>query len=99
MSGITSPWGETTKRISSSTGLCSRLTAHIRNVADLPVRGPVSRSGSAMASMGGPSPIALSGRLVFGDLGLLGRLDQIGLGDPAGLDAGRHDQPLGILAG
>jgi len=59
----TSPWGETTKRINSSIGLCSRLTAHIRNVADLPIRGPLSRSGSAMlvsalASISGPSPSA-----------------------------------------
>src|SRR5882757_9320019 len=50
-SGTTSPWGETTNRISSSIGRTSRLTAHIRMVADLSVRGPLSRSGSAKASM------------------------------------------------
>src|SRR5262249_11150974 len=99
MSAITSPWGETTKRISSSIGRCSRLTAHIRNVADLSVRGPLSRSGSTMASMRGPSPFALNCWLVFGALDLLGRLGKIGLGDPAGLDAGLHDQRFGILAG
>src|SRR5581483_10695130 len=42
--------------------------------------------------------LSLSSRLVFGGLGLLGRLGEVGLGDPAGLDAGLHDQRLGLLA-
>src|ERR1700682_132937 len=50
-SGITSPEGATTNRISSSIGRTCRVTAHIRIVADLSVRGPLSRSGSAKASM------------------------------------------------
>jgi hypothetical protein len=51
ISGTTSPEGETTKRISSSIGRTCRVTAHIRIVADFSVRGPLSRSGSAIASM------------------------------------------------
>src|SRR5215468_2786784 len=91
-SGTTSPCGEMTKRISSSTGLTSRLTAHIRVVADL-VRGPLSSSPSTMASMRGAfSCRALSGRLVFGGLGLRRLLGKLFLGDPARLDAGLHDQ-------
>src|SRR6476620_759751 len=50
-SAITSPEGATTKRISSSIGRTCRVTAHIRIVADLSVRGPLSRSGSTKASM------------------------------------------------
>src|SRR3954454_17053170 len=48
---MTSPEGEITNRISSSIGRTCRVTAHIRIVADLSVRGPLSRSGSAKASM------------------------------------------------
>src|SRR3954447_2964279 len=55
-SGTMCPCGETTKRISSSIGRTSRLTAHIRTVADPSVRGPLSRSGSADASMCASSP-------------------------------------------
>src|SRR5947199_4586420 len=99
-SGTTSPWGERTKRISSSTGRTSRLTAHIRVFADLSVRGPLSSSGSTMASMRGASPDrSLGGRLVFGGFGLRGLLGELFLGDPARLDAGLHDQGLGVLAG
>src|SRR5882672_427699 len=47
---MTSPDGATTNRISSSIGRTSRLTAHIRMVADLSVRGPWSRSGSVSQS-------------------------------------------------
>src|SRR5215475_957798 len=96
-SGTTSPRGETTNRISSSIGRCSRLTAHMRTVADLSVRGPLSRSGSAKASIRGTSPKDLSG-LAFGGFSLLGLLvgllGEIGFADPAGLDAGLHDHRL-----
>src|SRR6202048_1209062 len=94
-SGITSPEGATTNRISSSIGRTCRVTAHIRIVADLSVRGPLSRSGSAKASMGGT--FSLHG-LVFGGLGVLGLFDQIGLGDPAGDDARLHDHVLRVIA-
>src|SRR6185437_16785030 len=70
----------------------------MRNVADLSVRGPLSSSGSANASMRGTSPSALRG-LVFGDLGLRGLLGEIGLADPAGLEARLHDHRLGVVAG
>src|SRR3984957_8352209 len=94
-SGITSPVGVTTNRISSSIGRTCRVTAHIRTVADLSVRGPLSRSGSAKASMRVTSSLH---RLVFGGLGRLGLLDQVGLGDPAGDDTRLHDHALGIVA-
>src|SRR5712672_2659075 len=95
-SGITSPWGDTTNRISSSIGRTARVTAHIRIVADLSVRGPLSRSGSAKASMrvtwlltsahcGCVRPVSVAehgalNRLVFGGLGLLGLFGEIGVG-------------------
>src|SRR5689334_9425564 len=97
-SGTTAPSGDRTKRISSSTGRTSRLTAHIRIVADL-VRGPLSSSGSAMASMRGASSGYLSGRLVFGGFGLHRLLGELFLGDPARLDARLHDQVFRVLAG
>src|SRR5438477_3989140 len=101
MSGTTSPCGETTNRISSATGLTSRLTAHSRDGADLLVCGPLSSSGSASASMRGASP-KTSGRGLFGGLILRGRLPgrpgEIGLADPARLDARLHDQGLGVVA-
>src|SRR5260370_11379088 len=94
-SGITSPEGATTNRISSPIGCTCRVTAHIRIVADLSVRGPLSRSGSAKASMDGTFSLH---RLAFGGLGLLGLLDEIGLGDPAGHDARLHDHVLRVVA-
>src|SRR6478752_6425877 len=97
-SGTMCPWGETTKRISSSIGRTSRLTAHIRTVADLSVRGPWSSSGSVSASIRVTSSFALS-RLIFGRLGLFGGLGEVGLGDPAGLDAGLHDHRFSIVTG
>src|SRR5689334_25158804 len=97
-SGTTSPCGHRTKRISSSTGRTSRLTAHIRIVADS-VRGPLSSLGSAMASMRGASSGYLSGRLVFGGFGLHRLLGELFLGDPARLDARLHDQVFRVLAG
>src|SRR3954452_19214689 len=97
-SGTMCPCGETTKRISSSIGRTSRLTAHIRTVADLSVRGPWSSSGSVSASIRVTSSFALS-RLIFSRLSLFGRLGEIGLGDPAGLDAGLHDHRFGIVTG
>src|SRR5216683_8000528 len=39
-----------------------------------------------------------SNRLVFGGLGLVGLLDEIGLGDPAGDDARLHDHVLRLIA-
>src|ERR1700716_2207588 len=113
-SGITSPEGETTNRISSSIGSTCRVTAHIRTVADLSVRGPLSRSGAAKASMRrtalltsarirGAKPLFIvvehaSNRLIFGGLGLVGLLDEIGLGNPAGDDARLHDHVLCLVA-
>src|SRR4051812_8550977 len=97
-SGTMCPCGETTKRISSSIGRTSRLTAHIRMVADLSVRGPWSSSGSVSASIRVTSSFALS-RLIFGRLGLFGGLGEIGLGDPAGLDTGLHDHRFSIVTG
>src|SRR5262245_39690662 len=99
-SGTTTPSGERTKRISSSTGRTSRLTAHIRIVADLPVRGPLSSSGSTMASMRGASPgYSLSRRLVFGGRRLRRLPGELFLGDPARLDTRLHDQAFGVLTG
>src|SRR5258706_5951444 len=111
---MTSPEGETTNRISSSIGRTCRVTAHIRTVADLSVRGPLSRSGSAKASMrmtsllssaryGRAKPVFIavehaSNRLVFGGLGLVGLFDEVGLGNPAGDDARLHDHVLRIIA-
>src|SRR6201999_2667909 len=72
----------------------------IRIVADLSVRGPLSSSGSAMASMRGASPSrSSSGRLGFGGLGPRRLPGELFLGDPARLDARLHDQGLGVLAG
>src|SRR5260370_23486059 len=111
---MTSPDGETTNRISSSIGRAWRVAAHIRTVPDLWVRGPLSRSGSAKASMvatslltsaryGRAKPVFVveehaSNRLVFGGLGLVGLLDEIGLGDPAGDDAPLHVHVLRLVA-
>src|SRR5271169_7177383 len=86
-----------TNRISSSIGRTSRLTAHIRVVADLSVRGPLSSSGSATASIGA-TWLQSSGRLAFGCRGLLALLVEIGLRDPTGQDARLHDYALGLVA-
>src|SRR6185437_2558064 len=95
----TSPVGATTKRISSSMGRTSRLTAHIRVVADFSVRGPLSSSGSARASMRRPSPATELRRCRVGGFGRYLLLGEIGLADPAGLDAGLHDQLFRLVAG
>src|SRR5882757_3589631 len=96
-SAITSPEGATTNRISSSIGRTARVTAHIRSVPDLLVRGPSSRSaGSARASMRVAS--SLRCRLVFGGLSLLGGFRQIGLGNPPRDDARLHDHGFGVFA-
>src|ERR1700742_4067238 len=99
-SATTSPEGVTTKRISSSIGRTSRLTAHIRMVADLLVRGPWSSSGSAMASMRATWLRSSGGGwLIFGACGLLGLLVEVGQRDPAGEDACLHDHGFRVLAG
>src|SRR4051812_8674400 len=95
-SGTTWPTGETTNRISSSTGRTTRVTAHIRCLADLLVGGPLSRStGTVMASMRVTSSLRW---LFFGGVNLLGGFGQIGLADPPGLDARLHDHGFGVLA-
>src|ERR1700710_1582482 len=95
-SAITSPEGATTKRISSSIGRTARVTAHIRSVPDLLVRGPLSRSaGSARASMRVTS--SLYG-LIFSDFGFFGGFREIGFRDPAGDDARLHDHAFGVFA-
>src|ERR1700710_1880733 len=61
-SGMTSPEGATTNRISSSIGRTSRLTAHIRIVPDLLVRGPLSRSaGGGKGGVGGGAVVEIGG--------------------------------------
>src|SRR5262249_55102444 len=114
-SATTSPVGATTNRISSPIGRTSRLTAHIRTVADFPVRGPSSSSGSAKASMRWASPcswvcglvqsrlpfcqMCCLGLLLFGGLGLGRRLGEFRFADPSGLDPRLHDHRFGLVAG
>src|SRR5690606_38072221 len=82
VSGTSSPSGETTKRMSSSTGFTSRVSAHCRLSSSF--RG----TGRAIAR--------LCGRPFLGRHGL--RRRKILFGDPAGLEAGLQDHFLGFLA-
>src|SRR6185312_5234391 len=100
-SATTSPFGPTTKRMSSSTGLTSRDSAQVRSDpgAEAPRSSSVSRSLScATASIKKPFSLRLY-RSVFALGRFFGRRVQLGLGDPAGLHTGLHDQRLGLLAG
>src|SRR5206468_1106906 len=97
-----------------SIGRTCRVTAHIRTVADLSVRGPLSRSGSAIASMrakwllssacyGRAEPAFTVtehslSRLAFGSLGLLVVFCQVGFGDPACDNSRLHDHVLRLVA-
>src|SRR5215510_9028181 len=98
-SGTAVPSGVTTNRIMSSTGRTVPVDAHSRSVPRAVLRGPASSASSiGCASIIGPnisSPLRRCGfrRRLFGR-----RRCEVLFLDPAGLDAGLHDQRLGFVA-
>src|SRR5882724_1416499 len=110
-SGTTEPSGATTNRIMSATGVTSPVAAQSRSLPGAIRRGPRSSPSSSPLSCGCvcmPRCVhSLCFKLHASSFGLrLARLSgsfrsrrrrQILFLDPAGLDAGLHDQGLGLL--
>src|SRR3974390_824185 len=93
-SGTTAPSGPITNRISSETGLTSRVSAQVRSVPGATDAAPRSSSISCATARISASRLRRS---------LLGffrrRRIELGLGDSARLHARLHDHRLGVLAG
>src|SRR6185312_574924 len=97
-SGTISPAGPRTNRISSSTGLTSRVRAQVRSLPGATLAAPRSSSCSCTCASTIRFLLPRSSSLFRFRFGLLGRRIELSLGDPAGLQTRLHDDRLGVLA-